>query len=163
MSKTKAITKPTTFDIDLPDDAAALGFDPNAESFSWFDVMPANYWSLELLEERKQLLGGWPVLTADKITLQQVIDPLDDNPDRTPKLVLHFAENAPAVVINKSRARLLTALTGTANPALWVERLPSKQLGIEAGILYGKAQIVLAVVGSADEQSPIDKINSYTR
>lgn len=141
MSKTNSVTKPATLIVDLPDDAPPLGFDPFSESFDWSEVLPDNYWAMESLQERATALGGWPVYTPSHVALQQVIDPTDKDPDLSPKLVMYFKESAPALVLNKSRCQMLSAMTGTRNPALWAKRLTA--VSLEVGVYNGKGQIIV--------------------
>lgn len=128
MTKTTAITPVQPFAVEMPDDAPALGFDPQAESFSWHDVLPANYWNLDLLEAKAAILGGNPVLTPARIVIKPVVDPEEKDPDLTPKIVLEFAEGGPALVFNKTRCVLATKLTGTPNPRAWADALPPLEL-----------------------------------
>lgn len=119
-----------SFIVSMPENAPALGFDPHADSFSWRDVLPSNYWNLDLLEERIAFMGGNPIVTPSAIVIKPVVDPevAEDAQDQSPKIVLEFAENVPALVFNKTRCTLAQKLTGTPNPALWAERLPQLEL-----------------------------------
>jgi len=130
MAKNNAVEPVKTFVVDMPDNAPALGFDPMAESFSWRDVLPSNYWNLDLLEERVAILGGNPVVTPARIVIKTVDDPEidEDKQDRSPKIVLEFVENVPALVFNKTRCTLATQMTGTPNPAKWAALMPPLEL-----------------------------------
>ena len=143
-SKSTAVVAPATFEIDMPN-PESLGFDHTAASFDWAEVLPDNYWSMEGLEARRKSLGGWPVLTPDKVVVQAVYDPQDaeDKRDMSPKLVMYFTESAPALVLNKSRCQMLSDQTKTRNPTQWVGRLG--QVVLESGIYNGKAQICIYV------------------
>lgn len=138
---------PQTFEVAMPDNAPALGFDPNAESFNWREVYPSNYFSMDELQELKENLGGWPVLTPARIVIKPVYDPAEwegkEPPasELAPKLVLEFAESAPALVMNKSRCEMATKITGTPNPARWGGALPA--LVLTVGVYNRKAQIVI--------------------
>ncbi len=123
---------PNHFAVDMPNNAPPLGFDPAAAGFSWRDVYPSNYWNVDMVKEKYEALGGWPVYTPAKITIQPVEDPEDKKPDLSPKIVLHFVESVPALVFNKTRCTITQRLTGTPNPALWAARLP-KQLILKVG------------------------------
>lgn len=120
----------STFIVDMPLNGPALGFDPYAESFTWHDVLPSNYWNLDLLEEKATALGGNPIVTPARVRIQPVVDPdvPEGQQDLSPKIVLEFAENVPALVFNKTRCTLATKITGTANPARWAELLPQVEL-----------------------------------
>lgn len=120
----------TGFIVDMPLNGPALGFDPYAESFTWHDVLPSNYWNLDLLEEKAAALGGNPIVTPARVRIQPVVDPdvPEGQQDLSPKIVLEFAENVPALVFNKTRCTLATKITGTANPAKWAELLPPLEL-----------------------------------
>jgi hypothetical protein len=130
----KIVTR-ETFILQMPDDAPALGFDPNAETFSWRDVYPSNYWNLELLEERIELLGGNPVLTPAHIALKPVVDPElpEASQDKSPKLVLEFVENVPALVLNKTRCTIMSQLAGIHNPRRWLKALGDTRLELYPG------------------------------
>lgn len=119
----------TTFVVDMPS-GEPLGFDPFAESFTWHDVLPSNYWNLDLLEEKAAALGGNPVVTPARVRIQPVVDPdvTEGQQDMSPKIVLEFVENVPALVFNKTRCTLATKIANTPNPALWAERLPRLEL-----------------------------------
>lgn len=129
MAKKDVVTA-QTFVVDMPLDGAALGFDPMAESFSWRDVLPSNYWNLDILEEKVEALGGNPVVTPARVVIKPVEDPEvpEAQQDKSPKIVLEFVENVPALVFNKTRCTLATKLTGTPNPARWAELLPPLEL-----------------------------------
>ncbi|MBX3057666.1 MAG: hypothetical protein KF770_14465 [Anaerolineae bacterium] len=134
------------FAIEMPDEAPALGFDPMSEGFSWQEVYPSNYWNMERLDERKQQLGGWPVLTPARIVIKPVYDPSEFD-GRTPppealapRIVLEFAESVPALVFNASRCEIASKITGTPNPQKWATLLPP--LMVSNGIYNKKAQIV---------------------
>lgn len=139
-----------TFEVAMPDDGPALGFDPNAESFNWREVLPSNFWSMDELEERRQQLGGWPVLTPGRVVIKPVYDPAEfegravPQEELAPKIVLEFAESCPALVMNKSRCELATKITGTPNPARWASLLPALVLSV--GVYNRKAQIVFEPV-----------------
>ena len=149
MSKEIAV-KEDSFIVEMPDNAPALGFDPNLESFNWREVYPSNYWSIDELEERKQQLGGWPVLTPARVVIRPVYDPAEyegkEPPasELAPKLVIEFAEAAPALVLNKSRCDMVTKMTGTPNPARWGGLLPPLILSV--GVYNKRAQIVIEAV-----------------
>lgn len=130
MAKNNAVEPVQTFVVDMPDNAPALGFDPMAESFSWRDVLPSNYWNLDLLEERVAILGGNPVVTPARIVIKVVEDPEvpEAQQDQSPKIVLEFVENVPALVFNKTRCTLATTMTGTPNPAKWAALMPPLEL-----------------------------------
>lgn len=119
-----------TFVVAMPNDAAPLGFDPFNDGFTWHDVLPANYWNLDLLEEKATAMGGNPVVTPARIVIQTVVDPEvpEAQQDKTPKLVMEFVENVPSLVLNKTRCTLATKLAGTPNPAKWGELLPTLEL-----------------------------------
>ena len=137
-----AVATKESFVIEMPDNSPALGFDPMADNFDWTDVLPDNYWSMEALSERKEALGGWPALTPDRMVLQPVYDPTDDEDkrDMSPKLVMYFKESSPALVFNKSRCQMASQYTGTRNPRLWAERL--SMIELRNDIYNNKAQIV---------------------
>lgn len=112
--------------VEMPDSANALGFDPNAKDFSYRDVMPKNYWAKDDLIEKKQTLGGWPVFTCKSFAITQVYDKSKyqdgdelSRKDAKPKIVLHFVEAVPALVMNITRCEQMKLITGTSNPALW--------------------------------------------
>jgi hypothetical protein len=111
---------------------------------------------MEGLEERKEALGGWPVLTPSHMALQPVFDPQDpeDKRDMSPKLVMYFKENSPALVFNKSRAQMASKFTGTRNPRYWVQNLP--RIVLMTGIWNQKAQIVFEL---APPDADVDEIN----
>ena len=143
-----------TFAVEMPDEAPVLGFDPNAESFSWRDVLPSNYWNLDILEEKVAALGGNPVVTPARVVIQPVIDPEEKDPDLAPKIVMEFVENVPALVFNKTRCTLAQKLTGTQNPRLWAERLPTLELYAGAYREMAAAmQILFRPVAAADPRS----------
>lgn len=144
-TKTKAVALPATFEIDMPN-PESLGFDHTLPSFDWAEVLPDNYWNMEALEARRDSLGGWPVLTPAKVVVQPVYDPQDpeDKRDMSPKLVMYFEESCPALVLNKSRCQMLSNLTGTRNPAQWVNRLGL--VNLETGLYNGKGQIIILPV-----------------
>lgn len=157
------------FVVAMPDQAPALGFDPSAESFSWRDVLPSNYWNLDLLEEKVAVLGGNPILTPARIVIKPIEDPElpESAQDLTPRIVLEFAENVPALVFNKTRCMLATKLTGTPNPALWAERLPTIELYAGAYREMAAAMQILfrpvaASPNMADEAAPVEPVASET-
>lgn len=125
----KSLLPTETFVVAMPGDAP-LSFDPFAEGFTWHDVLPANYWNLDLLEEKAAALGGNPVVTPARIVIQTVVDPEvpEAQQDKSPKLVMEFVESVPALVMNKTRCTIATKLTGTPNPAKWAELLPILEL-----------------------------------
>ena len=126
-------TKPA-FAVNLPDNAPIIGIDLHDmnQVLSWRDIMPSNYWSLDLLEEKVESLGGNPVLTPKEISFETILDPElpDDSPkqDLSPKIVLRFVEPSPALAFNKSRCMIATEITGTPDPRLWADRLPRIEL-----------------------------------
>lgn len=128
--KNNQLATAETFAVSMPLDGPALGFDPFAESFTWHDVLPSNFWNLDLLEEKTAALGGNPVVTPARIVIQTVVDPEvpEAQQDISPKIVLEFVENVPALVFNKTRCTLATKMTGTPNPAKWAEYLPPLEL-----------------------------------
>jgi len=129
-NKRTQVTTAETFLVDMPLTAPALGFDPFAEGFSWHDVLPSNFWNLDLLEEKIVALGGNPVVTPARVVIKPVVDPEidEDKQDLSPKIVMEFAENVPALVFNKTRCTLATKMTGTSNPARWAQMLPPLEL-----------------------------------
>lgn len=125
---------PRDFLVDMPNEAPALGIDPYSDTFSWRDVLPQNYINLDWLEEYTALLGGNPIATPARIVIKPVIDPEENDPDLTPKIVLEFEEaNIPALVMNRTRCTLMTKLAGTPNPARWVGNLAGMRLELYAG------------------------------
>ena len=146
MSSSKAVAKQESFIVDMPGNAPALGFDPDAPSFNWREVLPSNFWNMDELEERRKQLGGWPVLTPARVVIKPVYDPAEyegkEPPpsELTPKIVIEFAEAAPALVMNKSRCEMATQITGTPNPAKWAAKLP--RLVLSVGVYNRKGQIV---------------------
>lgn len=165
MSK-NAVAVPQTFEVAMPDNAPALGFDPNAESFNWREVLPSNYWSMDELEERRQQLGGWPVLTPARIVIKPVYDPAeyDGRPvpaeELAPKLVLEFIESSPALVMNKSRCEMASKITGTPNPAKWAALLPALVLSV--GVYNRKAQIIFEPAPANGMKNGNGRHNSQT-
>lgn len=111
------------FAVDMPNDAPPLGFDPMAQSFSWQEVYPDNFWNEENIKARKEALGGWPVLTPKRMVVRPVVDPEEKVPDLSPRLVMEFEEAVPALVFNKSRCQIAAKYSGSSNPARWVEKL----------------------------------------
>lgn len=141
---------------------ARLDFDPFAESFSWRDVLPSNYWNLDLLEEKQQALGGNPVVTPMRVVIKPVEDPEvpEAQQDNSPKIVLEFAENVPALVFNKTRCTLATKMTGTPNPAKWAALLPPLELYAGAFREMAAAVQILfrpADVGAASPKEPVNE------
>lgn len=161
MSKQLAV-KEETFIVEMPDEAPALGFDPTAENFNWREVLPSNFWSMELLEEYQEQNGGWPSLTPARIVVKPVYDPSEfegktvPQSELAPKIVLEFEESSPALVFNKSRCEMATKLTGTPNPARWAGLLP--KLIVANGVFNKKAQIVIEAVPNGD--GPKSRIKS---
>lgn len=147
MSKSKAVAKVESFAVEMPETSPALGFNPELPSFNWREVLPSNYWSMDELEERKEQLGGWPVLTPAKVVIKPVYDPAEyegkEPPlsELTPKIVLEFAEASPALVMNKSRCEMATKITGTPNPTQWASKLGKVVLSV--GVYNRKGQIIL--------------------
>lgn len=139
------IFDPTAFAIEMPNQAPPLGFDPNAASFNWRDVMPNNYWSMDELEERRKQIGGWPILTPLRVVIKPVYDPAEwegkeiPQDELAPKLVLEFAESAPALVLNKSRCEMVTRIVGSANPRHWAKGLG--RIVLSVGVFNKRAQI----------------------
>ena len=167
MSKSKAVAKQEMFIVDMPENAPALGFDPAAPAFNWREVLPSNYWSMDELEERRQQLGGWPVLTPARVVIKPVYDPAEyegkEPPpsELAPKIVIEFAEAAPALVMNKSRCEMASKITGTPNPAQWAAKLP--RLVLSVGVYNRKAQIVFepAPTGKTGfENADLDEMNA---
>jgi hypothetical protein len=147
MSKNSTPAVRETFVVAMPDDAP-LGFDPFADGFTWQDVLPQNYMSLDWLESKVEALGGNPIVTPARIVIQPVIDPEEKDPDLAPKIVMEFVENVPALVFNKTRCTLAQKLTGNPNPRRWAELLPA--LEIYAGAYRDMAvamQILFRPVG----------------
>ncbi len=138
---------PNRFALEMPDRAPVLGFDVNADTFNWRDVMPSNYWNMDELQERYDALGGWPVLTPARIVIKPVFDPSEwegkDIPpsELAPKIVMEFVESAPALVFNKSRCDMVTKAVGTPDPRRWVELLGPVSLSV--GVFNSKAQIII--------------------
>lgn len=120
-----------------------LGFNPNAEDFDWSEVYPANYWSLELLNEMKTAGKPDPVVTPHMVKFQPVYDP--EHPphmrDMRPKIVMYFKENVPALVMNKSRCQLASEMTGTRDPKQWVPAL-KLPIVLKKGEYNNRLQIV---------------------
>lgn len=131
------------FVVDMPAEAAPLGFDPMLDTFSWADVYPANYWNRDELLSRIAVLGGNPVYTPAVIKIQAVIDPESKDPDLSPKLVLHFEENVPALVLNRTRCSILTHVTGTPNPRLWLEKIGKVELSLGVAREFSAAEQIL--------------------
>jgi hypothetical protein len=132
------------FVIEMPNNAPALGFDPLADSFSWYEVMPDNYWNEENVKAKRDVLGGWPVLTPGRIVIKPVIDPEDKDPDLSPRIVMEFAENVPALVFNKSRCQLATRFAGTPNPRFWADKLD--KICLEWGEFNKHLQLIFSPV-----------------
>lgn len=138
---------PSMFAVEMPDRAPVLGFDVNAETFNWRDIMPSNYWNMDELQERYDALGGWPVLTPARIVIKPVYDPSEwegkeiPSSELAPKIVMEFIESAPALVFNKSRCDMATKATGTPDPRRWVELLGPVSLSV--GVFNSKAQIII--------------------
>lgn len=127
--------------IEMPENMA-LGFNPAADDFDWIHVLPSNYWSLELVKERKEVTGQWPVVTPAYVKLQPVYDPEvpEGMRDLRPKIVLYFKENVPALVMNKSRCQLASKMTGYRNPGLWAANMPV--LTLKKGDFNDRVQVV---------------------
>lgn len=149
MSNSTSVTvyDPERFVVAMPDNAPALGFDINSDTFNWRDVMPSNYFSMEELQEMYNLVGGWPVYTPARIVIKPVYDPseFDGKPvpqsELMPKIVMEFEESAPALVFNKSRCDMATKATGTPDPRRWCELLGPVVLSV--GVYNQKAQIIM--------------------
>lgn len=138
------------FVIAMPDNAPALGFDPNSDTFNWRDVMPSNYFSMEELTEMHDLMGGWPVYTPARVVIKPVYDPSEfegkpvPQSELAPKIVMEFEESAPALVFNKSRCDMATKATGTPDPRRWAELLGPVVLSV--GVYNQKAQVIIQPV-----------------
>lgn len=138
---------PARFALEMPDRAPVLGFDINAETFNWRDVMPSNYWNMDELQERCDALGGWPVLNPARVVIKPVFDPAEwegkeiPASELAPKIVMEFEESAPALVFNKSRCDMVTKAVGTPDPRRWVELLGPVSLSV--GVFNSKAQIII--------------------
>lgn len=146
------------FSVEMPAEALPLGFDTDAEKFSWMDVYPSNYWTVEALLGRIELLGGNPVYTPAEIRLQAVIDPEDRDPDLSPKLVMYFDENVPALVLNRTRCAILTRATGTPDPRRWVALCHQVELSVGVARDYSQIQqILIAPIISQPKPQPPPK------
>lgn len=141
---------PTRFALEMPDRAPAMGFDVNAETFNWRDVMPSNYFNMDDVMERKDRLGGWPVFTPARIVIKPVYDPSEWDgkeipaSELIPKVVMEFEEHGPALVFNRTRCEQATEATGTPDPRRWAELIGPVSLVV--GVFNKKAQIGIVPV-----------------
>lgn len=139
---------PNRFALEMPDNAPPIAFDIADPGFNWRQVMPSNYWNRDELKQRKQELGGWPIYTPARMVVKPVYDPSDYEENKpipphalAPKLVMEFAEACPALVMNKSRCEMATALTGTSDPRQWINKLGPVALSV--GEYNYKIQIII--------------------
>lgn len=163
MTNKPAVINPNHFAVDMPHNAPALGFDWTAATFSWRDVMPSNYWNLDLLDEKIADLGGNPIVTPRQIVIQPVLDPERDEKqqDLKPKIVLYFHENVPALVFNVTRCNLAARITGTRNPALWAARLPKLELYPGAEREFAAAMQILFRPAPATEETSDEELVAF--
>lgn len=103
----------------------------------WRDFMPANYWSLEGLEEYREGKGQWPILRVVWSGVEEVVNPIEKKKEN--KIVVRFDGDHPAMVMGVGRCRLATAITGSADPSQWGDRLGTIELF--PAIVKGKAQL----------------------
>ena len=167
----QSIATPKTFIVDMPNEAPPMSIDLYSDSLSWMDLLPSNYWNIDLANAKRDLLGGWPVLTVQSVIIKPVLDPElpDTKQDYSPKIVINFGPNQPELVCNKTRCKQIQEMTKTISPRRWGTLLAGKQVELYVGIerdmsrseqlLIRFAPVVAAPVNGNGSGS-IDDLNS---
>lgn len=145
------LTTTDTFVIDLPK-GTVLPFDPSKD-FDWSLIYAQQYMSAEWLEEYHGTSEIWPTGMIVAIGLEVVQDP--ERPDETkkPDIVLQLSGGLPKVVMNKTRCKIMTRLTGTRNPHFWITRLRGKLLQFSVATVREMSrvpQVVFDVIGDVE-------------
>lgn len=137
---------------DVPDKAPAPSMDLSNPHLSFDDVLPANYFSMERVQEWLGERGAESrVLTVTGASVEFVYDPEKGVDTGEWKPCLSFEDTATMLVINVSRGKQLKKMTGSPFLRDWAK---IGRIAIRPGIADGKAQIVIGhvpIVASDDE------------
>ena len=158
MSKTKELAvvnfAPT---LEVPDNAPPLPVDVGNQHLTVDDLFPENFLSMAGLERwLNERNAESRVLTVTAVSMELLYDPSNgEKPkDGTWRPCLSFAETDSKLVINKSRAEMLSAMVQSPLIAAWAK---VGAIAIKPGIANGKAQIVITRPPAAAD---IDDINA---
>lgn len=143
---------------DVPDKAPVPKFDPSNPNLTFDDVQPANYFSMEALEEWLTERGAEArILTVSGASTEFVYDPEKGEESGRWKPCLSFEETDSLLVINVSRNQQMKKITKSPFLRDWAN---VGQVAIKPGIANGKAQIVITAV-DALTKAEIDEALSY--
>jgi hypothetical protein len=148
-NSTKAKTEETAVVVasfhpinDVPDKAPAPKFDPGNPNLTFDDVQPANYFSMESLEQWLEERGAESrILTITGASTEFIYDPEKGTETGSWKPCLSFAETDTLLVINVTRNGQMKKLTNSPFLRDWAK---AGRIAIRPGIANGKAQIVIA-------------------
>lgn len=126
----------------VPEKAPAPPIDLQNPFLSFDDVLPANYFSMERLQEwLDEREAESRILTISAASMEYVFDPEKGVESGEWKPCLSFAETATMLVINVSRGKQLKAITGSPFMKDW--GASGRQVAIKPGIADSKAQIII--------------------
>jgi hypothetical protein len=139
-ARLNAQNAPTPIRVECP---IPQGMNVNDNSFSWTNIYPDNYFNLDGVASRARTIGGWPVFTISAVVIDRVVDPeaKEALQDKTPKIIVEFQETSTRLVMNKTRCRMMEALTGSPHPAQWGAVMP--KIVLYVGVEKGKEQVLI--------------------
>lgn len=156
MSKQLATTVTFAPTLEVPDSAPPLPVDVNNQHLTVDDLFPENFLSMAGLERWLQERNADArILTVTAVSMELLYDPSNgEKPkDGSWRPCLSFAETESKLVINKSRAEMLAAITQSPLVATWAN---VGAIAVKPGIANGKAQIVITRPPAAAD---VDQIN----
>lgn len=140
---------------DVPDKAPAPPMNLADPHLAFDDVLPANFFSMERLQEWLAERGAESrILTVIGASVEFVYDPEKGVETGEWKPCLSFEETATMLVINVSRGKQLKKLTNSPFMQDWAN---IGRVSIRPGIADGKAQIVISRPPITAEEA--DRIN----
>lgn len=126
---------------DVPDKAPPPPVDLGNPNLSFDDVLPANFFSMERLQDwLDERDAESRVLTVAGASVEYVYDPEKGEHTGEWKPCLSFAETGTMLVINVTRGKQLKRLTGSPFMREWAK---AGRITIKPGIADGHAQIVI--------------------
>lgn len=106
--------------LDVPAVAPVPTFDLTNPDLTFDDVFQPNYLSAEYVEAMMEANGGVPLeYTVEQCTIEYVYDPTQGENSGEWKPVLHLAGTESKIVLNKTRAELCIAITGSRRIRDW--------------------------------------------
>jgi hypothetical protein len=131
-----------------PEKAPMPTFDPNDANY--FDMFAPQYYNLETMQALTKEGGGPLLLQVERVAVEYIYNPEHGEDSGEWKPIIHFVGGGPALVVNRTRAKVLMDTTRRIQVSEW-HRVG--WLEVSMGIENGQAQIVITPAETPDDQS----------